>query len=110
MTEAIWKFSQRRTPDIAVLVQTSRDLDRPGVLGVFYFLIPVILDGIFQKLASQIFKPNIISMIQNEEYTFIEAVQRKQLDRIGQVVLLSGFLYLVTTATSSAYGVLTGLF
>jgi hypothetical protein len=110
LTEAILTFSNRRAPDIAVLVQTSRDLDRPGVLGVFYFLIPVILDGIFQKLASQIFKPNIISMIQNEEYTFIEAVQRKQLDRIGQLVLLGGFFNLLTTAIVSAYGVLAGLF
>ena len=110
MTEAIWNFSKRRTPDIAVLVQTSRDLDRPGVLGVFYFLIPIILDGIFQKLASQIFMPNIISMIQNEEFTFIEAVQRKQLDRIGQLILLGGFFYVLSTATSSAYGALAGLF
>ena len=49
-------------------------------------------------------------MIQNEEYTFIEAVQRKQLDRIGQLIVLGGFFDLLIMATSSAYGVLKGLF
>lgn len=85
-------------------MQTSRDLDRPGTLGVFYFLIPVILDGIFQKLAPQIFQPNIISLIQNEEYTFQEAVNRKQKDRIGQLLILGGFFYSLAFAGSSLFG------
>ncbi len=88
---------------MAVLVQTSRDLDRPGIQGVFFFLIPVILDGIFQKLAPQIFQPNIISLIQNEEYTFMEAVERKKKDRIGQLLLLGGFFYCLAVTSSSIY-------
>jgi kynurenine 3-monooxygenase len=107
LTTAIRNFSERRAPDMEVLVQTSRDLDRAGTLGVFFFLIPVILDGIFQKLAPQIFKPNIISLIQNEEYTFQEAVQRKQLDRMGQLLIVGGVLYSVAFTGSTFIGFLS---
>ena len=100
-TKAIYSFSERRTVDMKTMVQTSHDLDQPGIGGVFAFLIPIIMDGIFFKLAPQVFQPNIISLMQNEEYTFQEAVQRKQRDRAGQVVILATFLYLMGLSFSS---------
>lgn len=106
LTQAIWNFSAIRTPDVGTLVQTSRDLDRPGMLGVLYFLIPVILDGIFQKVAPQIFQPNIISLIQNEEYTFQQAVERKQQDRVGQLLIVGGVLSSLATALAGVVGFL----
>ena len=89
------QFSAKRTPNIEKLVQISHSLDRPGVSGVFTFLIPVILDGIFHKLAPQLFAPNIIAMIQNEEVTFLEAAQRKRLDRVAQLAIIMGLLQAV---------------
>lgn len=85
-------FSSQRAPDIATLVKVSHSLDRPGLAGIFSFLIPVILDGIFHKLAPQHFAPNVIAMIQSEDITFQQAVQRKRLDRAGQLAILGGFL------------------
>jgi 2-polyprenyl-6-methoxyphenol hydroxylase-like FAD-dependent oxidoreductase len=91
---AIQEFSVIRSPDIETLVKVSHSLDRPGVEGILTFLVPIILDGIFSKLMPQIFAPNVISMLQNEEITFQEAAERKRIDRAGQIVLLGavGFL------------------
>ena len=69
-------------------MRISRDLDRPGKLGLVTFLIPIILDGIFSKLP--FFKPNVIQMLQREEYTFTQVGRIKRLDRLGQLALLSG--------------------
>ncbi|KAL3919443.1 MAG: hypothetical protein SGILL_003749, partial [Bacillariaceae sp.] len=86
---ALRKFSTMRSPDIEKLVKVSHSLDRPGVEGVFTFLIPIILDGIFSKILPQVFQPNIISMLQNEEITFQEAAARKQQDRVLQIAILA---------------------
>jgi hypothetical protein len=92
LTEAVLDFSNKRAPDIETLVRVSHNLDRPGLPGVFTFLVPIIMDAIFSKLAPRIFKPNVIAMLQDEEITFQEAAMRKRLDRIVQVAILgSGF-------------------
>ena len=90
MTEAICLYSSRRAPDIETLIRVSHSLDRPGLPGVFTFLIPIILDAIFNKLAPEIFAPNIISMLQSEDITFQEAAARKRLDRFGQLFIIGG--------------------
>ena len=96
MTEAILNFSELRAPDIATLVKISRNLDRPGVQGVFAFLIPVILDGIFHKVAPQVFEQNVIAVLQREDMTFQQVAERKQLDRAVQCATL-GLVFLVLT-------------
>lgn len=88
LTRAVQDFSAVRTYDIETLVRVSRSLDRPGIQGICTFLIPIILDGIFYKLMPQLFAPNIISMLQNEEITFVEAAERKRLDRMWQLTIL----------------------
>ena len=90
MTEAVLDFSNKRAPDIETLVRLSHNLDRPGLPGVITFLVPIIMDAIFSKLAPQIFKPNVIAMMQDEEITFQEAATRKRLDRVAQVAILGG--------------------
>ena len=102
LTDAIIEYSDRRASDIKTLVVISHSLDRPGPLGMARFLIPVILDGIFRGLLPQIFAPNIINMLQNEELTFEEAAQRKLYDRIGQIAILGGLGYAVTSGIQSA--------
>lgn len=93
--KAIGAFSNKRSPDIETLVRISHDLDRPGVAGTFSFLIPIILDGIFSKLLPQVFAPNIIALLQDEELTFQDAAMRKRSDRIGQVSIVSTALVLL---------------
>jgi 2-polyprenyl-6-methoxyphenol hydroxylase-like FAD-dependent oxidoreductase len=90
LKRAVQDFSDRRSPDIETMVKVSHSLDRPGPEGLMTFLIPIILDGIFSKLAPQVFAPNIISMLQNEEITFQQAAERKRLDRMLQIALLVG--------------------
>ncbi|KAG7339776.1 FAD binding protein [Nitzschia inconspicua] len=89
LKQAIQDFSTVRSPDIKVLVEVSHSLDGRGLQGIVFFLIPIILDGIFFKVFPQVFAPNIISMLQNEEITFQEAVTRKRMDRIGQISILA---------------------
>ena len=98
---AVQDFSATRSPDIETLVKVSHSLDRPGAEGIVTFLIPIILDGIFSKLLPQVFAPNVISMLQNEEITFQEAAERKRLDRIGQVALLAGVGYLFSQISNA---------
>jgi 2-polyprenyl-6-methoxyphenol hydroxylase-like FAD-dependent oxidoreductase len=97
LARAVHEFSNLRSPDIETLVKTSHRLDRPGVEGVLTFLIPIILDGIFSKLLPTVFGPNVISMLQNEEITFQQAVERKRLDRLGQIVFLVGIVGLLVS-------------
>ncbi|KAL9183795.1 hypothetical protein ACHAXT_004651 [Thalassiosira profunda] len=49
MKEATELFSQQRADESKALVQISRELDRPGVLGVFTFILPLVVDSIFNK-------------------------------------------------------------
>jgi 2-polyprenyl-6-methoxyphenol hydroxylase-like FAD-dependent oxidoreductase len=51
---AVTEFSNRRAGDAAALVTISRNMDRPGKLFFVYFLLPIILDGIFHKIAPQV--------------------------------------------------------
>jgi 2-polyprenyl-6-methoxyphenol hydroxylase-like FAD-dependent oxidoreductase len=55
---AVQEFSNRRAGDSAALVTISRNMDRPGKLFFINFLIPIILDGIFHKIA-----PTLVSFV-----------------------------------------------
>jgi hypothetical protein len=87
--EAMKLFSSKRAPESEALVKISRELDRPGLLGVFTFIIPLIMDSIFHKSAPQFFAPNIISMLQKQGITFQGVRRRKQMDRVLQLSLLT---------------------
>jgi len=81
------------------LVTISRELDRPGALGAVTFIIPIILDSIFSKIAPKIFAPNIITMLQRDDMTFQQVARRKRIDRLLQVAILGGGLTGIVTAT-----------
>jgi kynurenine 3-monooxygenase len=99
MSDAIFEFSELRTKDIETLVKVSASLDKPGFMGLFTFLIPIIMDGIFHKLAPRIFAQNVIAMLQREDMTFQEVVERKRKDRAAQLVSV-GLLFAVVTIVS----------
>lgn len=89
---AVRQFSKLRAPESKALVRISRELDRPGKLGFVTFVLPIILDAIFGKLAPRLFMPNVITMLQRESYTFQQVARRKRFDRLLQVLILGGGL------------------
>lgn len=106
MKDAVHEFSRRRAMDSMKLVTISRELDRPGTLGAVTFIIPIILDAIFSKLAPKIFAPNIITMLQKEDMTFQQVARRKRIDRILQVAVIGVG---ITTVVAAARWVVTAL-
>jgi len=96
MKEATHLFSQQRAAESKALVEISRELDRPGLLGVFTFIVPLIVDSIFNKLAPKIFSPNTIAMLQKREMTFRGIRRRKRFERVGQIATLGTFFTALT--------------
>lgn len=92
MAKAVHEFSRRRAKDSETLVRISRDLDRPGFVGVVTFIIPIILDSIFNKINPKLFAPNMISMLQRDDMTFQQVAVRKRIDRIVQLTIIGSLL------------------
>ena len=86
--KVVQEFSRLRAKEAKSLVEISRNLDRPGKLGVLTFIFPLIVDSIFNKLAPSIFAPNIFGMLQNDALTFESIQRRKRIDRVSQSVAL----------------------
>jgi kynurenine 3-monooxygenase len=99
--QAIHEYSKFRTIESKTLVRISRELDRPGRLGFITFILPIILDSIFHKLSPKLFMPNVITMLQRENYTFQQLARRKRLDRLAQISIVSGGLSFVAYAAST---------
>jgi len=89
---AVQLFSDRRAADSEALVMMSRNMDRPGKLFLFSFLLPLILDGIFHKLAPKVFGPNMFAMFQKQGIGFRQIQKKKRLDRALQLVCLGTLL------------------
>ena len=100
LTEAVHKFSRQRAKESELLVKISRSLDRPGNMGKITFVVPIILDSIFNKIAPKVFAPNIITMLQREDLTFKQVAFRKRWDRFFQLTIIGGILTALTTGTS----------
>lgn len=96
MKEATHLFSKKRAKESKALVQISRKLDRPGLIGVFAFIMPLIVDSIFHKLAPWIFSPNTIAMLQKSENTFCGLRRRKRLERLGQIITVGSVVTFLT--------------
>lgn len=88
---ALARYSKTRTPEAKALVVISRRLDRPGLLGLFTFIGPLILDGIFHRLAPTIFQTNTIAMLQ-QQTTFVAVGRRKRADRALQLAIVTPLL------------------
>ena len=62
------------------------------------FIIPIILDAMFHKMAPKIFAPNIITMLQRDDMTFEQVARRKRIDRFFQLSIIGGGLTTVAAA------------
>jgi len=90
LSEAVEMFTKNRSADSKALVTISRGMDRPGKLGTMRFIIPLIVDSIFNKVAPTIFAPGIFGMFQKQGIQFDQIQKRKRLDRLTQsFVILS---------------------
>lgn len=91
--DAVEKFSEERAGEAEAMVQISRQLDRPGTLGLLAFIIPLLLDSAFHSLAPTFFEQNTLAMFQRLDYDFRSIQRRKRLDRFNQVLVLGVFAY-----------------
>lgn len=89
---AVKLFSKRRSGDASALVTMSRNMDRRGKLFFLCFVLPIILDGIFHKIAPGIFGPNMFGMFQLKGVSFQQIQRKKRLDRALQVGIIGGVL------------------
>ena len=99
--KALAAYSSARAEEAEALVRISRGLDRPGLLGFLTFILPIILDGVFQSLAPQFFELNTIALLQRDGISFAEVGKIKRRDRILQIILL-GFGAATVSALTSA--------
>lgn len=94
--DALQLFSKKRSKEIKILVQISRSLDRPGFIGAFTFIIPIILDSIFQRIpivGKILFKPNTLALFQQPDMKFTTIRYRKRLDRIVQLCIIGSGIW-----------------
>jgi 2-polyprenyl-6-methoxyphenol hydroxylase-like FAD-dependent oxidoreductase len=85
---ALPKYSKNRAKDAEALVTLSRSFDG----GFLTFVLPLIVDSIFNKIAPWLFMPNTIQMLQKEDWSFKDIQRRKWLDRFMQGAVISSAL------------------
>jgi len=83
------EFTKQRAADSRALVKISRGIDRPGKIGTMRFVLPLILDSMFNKIAPKVFGPNIFGMFQKQGVSFTEIRRKKRLDRLMQSVVIA---------------------
>jgi kynurenine 3-monooxygenase len=109
-TAAVHSYSRQQAGEAKALVRISRELDRPGMVGFITFILPIILDSIFNKQFPKLFQPNVITMLQREAYTFQQVARRKRFDRLGQVGIIGGFMFGACWATQKSIRLVASLF
>ncbi|KAL3775816.1 hypothetical protein HJC23_011729 [Cyclotella cryptica] len=88
LPSAVQQFTKQRATDSRALVTLSRGMDRPGKIGTMRFVLPLILDSMFHKLAPRIFDPSMFGMFQMEGVGFREIQLRKRRDRLLQALVI----------------------
>ena len=97
---ALKVYSSTRAKDTEALVKISRRLDG----GFLTFVLPLILDSLFHKIAPSIFGTNTISMIQNENMSFSQVRLKKRRDRLLQIISISFLLFGTYRALKIIFG------
>jgi len=92
VTAAVPLFTKRRGGESEALVSISRNMDRPGKMFYINFILPLILDGIFHKIAPSIFGPNMFGMFKKKNVGFVQIRRKKRLDRSMQMICISTVL------------------
>jgi hypothetical protein len=91
---ALKSFSKLRYPDARALVETSHNADR----GLLFFLVPVIIDRIFYKLAPWLFQTSTLRLMQLPDMRFSAVQARKRIDRALQFLILGGLATVLARA------------
>jgi hypothetical protein len=99
---AVEQFSKQRAADSKALVTLSRGMDRPGKLGTIRFILPLILDSMFHKMAPKLFDPSMFGMFQIEGIGFREIQWRKRRDRVLQTIVIGSGLSLFGMGVKSS--------
>ena len=92
-------FSKTRARDCKAVVTLSKAGDRPGRIGRYSYLVPLIMDAMFNKALPSVFTPPIPGLIHNEKFRFHQVAMRKRWERLAQVSILSLALMLTWRAT-----------
>ena len=95
--DALEIYSKTRAADSKALVEISKSLDG----GFLLFVLPLIADGVFNKICPQLFGVNTISMLQNENMSFSQVQRKKRLDRILQTISAGSIIYFSYRIVSS---------
>lgn len=93
LERALVSYSAARAPEAKELVELSRGFDG----GFLAFVLPIIVDSLFNRVWPAIFAPSAISLMQNDQFTYGQVRSRKRLDRIGQGVFLVLFAGMLTS-------------
>mmetsp|Transcript_66994 Transcript_66994/g.160524 ORF Transcript_66994/g.160524 Transcript_66994/m.160524 type:complete len:571 (+) Transcript_66994:70-1782(+) len=81
-------FSKQRAEDARALVRISRSFDGPGKIGTARFVIPLLMDSLFNKAAPWVFSPPVLRALQDERNTFSGLERRKRWERFLQVMCI----------------------
>ena len=100
--KAVALYSKMRAKDAEALVHMSKRLDG----GFFVFILPLILDSLFNRALPFLFSTNTISFLQNEKVRFRDIRLKKRIDRVMQFLVIGGTLSLITRAI---FAFITGL-
>ena len=79
------QYSKNRAADAKALVKISHSFDG----GFLTFVLPLILDSVFNRLAPWLFMPNTIQMLQKDDWSFVRTSRRKRFDRTLQITILA---------------------
>jgi 2-polyprenyl-6-methoxyphenol hydroxylase-like FAD-dependent oxidoreductase len=86
------EFTKKRAADSRALVTMSRGMDRPGKIGTIRFVLPLILDSMFNKFMPQVFGPTMFGMFQRQGVTFEQIQRKKRVDRFMQSIVIATVL------------------
>jgi kynurenine 3-monooxygenase len=91
---ALASFTESSSADARALVQMSHTADQ----GFVFFVLPIIMDRIFNKLAPWLFAPSTMQLAQRREWPYRRVQRRKRRDRALQIMILAA----IATAIASA--------
>jgi kynurenine 3-monooxygenase len=91
--QALREFSKERAVDARALVQVSHNADQ----GFVFFVLPIILDRIFHRLAPWLFQTSVVRLMQRPDVRYSDAQRRKRIDRALQVGLIGSILSCIFT-------------
>lgn len=96
MADALEEYSKRRAPEAKALVELSKVIDRPGLVGFISILVPFLMDALCNKISPSFFAPPIPILINDHSLSFAQIARQKRRDRIIQVsaicLILAGLL------------------